>query len=265
MMTQPLSVGQIALSFHAAAAAIVIELLEQLGHTIELHDAPHADMFAMQQAGKVDLVVSAWLPDSHEVYVKPYVNELEKLAVIYEPYCIWGVSDSAPDSIQSVSDLAKPEVAAQFRKLIQGIAPGAGISRFSRAMVDDYDLAAQGFHFENGTLDDCAQAYMDATAAGDLAIVPLWHPQWLHTEYKLRALKDPKGMLGGQDDATLVLRKDAMSKVSPQGLSMLRKIYLGNAVVSELDALICRQGYRPRDAANHWIKNNPTRVQEWLA
>ena len=263
-MAQPLIIGQIALSFHAAAAAIVIELLEQLDHTIELRDAPHAEMFTMQQAGEVDLVVSAWLPDSHEIYVKPYADELEKLAVIYEPYCIWGISETAPQDIQSVVDLAKPEYAALFNKRIQGIAPGAGISRFSRVMVKDYDLARHGFHFENGTLQNCTQAFVDATKAGEFSVVPLWHPQWLNTIYKLRELKDPKGLLGEQDQATLVLRKDAMERVSDHGLSMLRKIYLGNATVSELDEMICRQGLSPQEAARYWIKQNQSLCQEWL-
>lgn len=263
-MGKPLVIGQISLSFHTAAAAVVAELLEQLGHNTVLREAPHEAMYGLLQAGEVDLVVSAWLPDSHGVYLAPLRNEIEYLSVIYEPYCLWGIPADAPKEIISVSDLARPEIAAMFRKRIQGIAPGAGISRFSRQMVDIYGLAEHGFHFENGTLDDCTSAYLDAMAAGSLSIMPLWHPQWVHTECPPRELIDPKGLLGGQDNATLVLRKDALDKISPQGLNMLRKIYLGNETMSGLDHDICRKGMTPKEAARAYLTREPELVRNWL-
>ncbi|MEH6523534.1 glycine betaine ABC transporter substrate-binding protein [Sulfitobacter sp.] len=262
-MGKPLVIGQISLSFHTAAAAVVAELLEQLGHDVVLREAPHEAMYGLMQAGDVDLVVSAWLPDSHGVYLEPFRNEIEFLSVIYEPYCIWGIPADAPAEITCVSDLAKPDVASLFRKRIQGIAPGAGISRFSRQMVESYGLAPFGFHFENGTLDDCTNAYLDAMAADELSIMPLWHPQWVHTERPPRELSDPMGLLGGQDNATLVLRKDAMHKISAQGLNMLRKIYFGNETMSGLDHDICRKGMTPQEAARAYLTRAPERVRGW--
>ena len=145
----------------------------------------------MLGAGEVDLVCSAWLPDSHGAYNVPFEDDLIKLGLIYRPYCIWGIPTTAPTEITSVADLAKPEVTALFRKRIQGINPGAGISRFSHQMIMDYGLADLGFHFENGSVEDCTGAALDAVAKGELAVVPLWHPQWLHQELELRELADP--------------------------------------------------------------------------
>lgn len=262
-MADPLILGQIGLSFHTAAAAVLAEVLEDLGHTIDIREAPHEKMYEMLGAGEVDLVCSAWLPASHGVYIAPFEDELEKLGVIYTPYCIWGISEDAPADITSVEDLAKPEVAALFRKLVQGITPGAGISRFSRQMIKDYGLAQHGFHFENGTLDDCTGTYLQAQDADELAVVPLWHPQWLNTEAELRELKDPKGLLGGQDDATLVLRKDAAKKLNTKGLRFLKNVSLGNDLVSLLDNAICRQGKTPREAARAWIDRNAETIARW--
>ncbi|AHD11909.1 glycine betaine ABC transporter substrate-binding protein [Phaeobacter gallaeciensis] len=262
-MSKPLVVGQIALSFHKAAAAVLCELLTRTGHVIEVKEAPHEDMYAMQKAGDVDLVVSAWLPASHGTYIEPYADELQKLSVMYHPYCIWGISDRAPETIRSVSDLAKPQVAALFRKRIQGIGSGAGISRFSRRMVRDYQLDAQGFHFENGTLEDCTSAYLETETEGDLAIVPLWHPQWLNSQSNLRELEDPLGLLGGQDEATLVLRRDAAHKLNSQGRALLERIQLGNDLVSQLDREICCNGKTPREAALAWIDANHAQWKAW--
>ncbi len=263
-MSTPLVVGQIALSFHKAAAAVLCELLTKTGHEVDVKEAPHEDMYAMQKAGEVDLVVSAWLPASHGTYIEPYADDLLKLSVIYNPYCIWGISDRAPQHIRSVADLADPQVAKLFRKRIQGIGPGAGISRFSRQMVEDYGLAAAGFHFENGTLDDCTNAYLSAENTGELAVIPLWHPQWLHCDVALRELADPKGLLGGQDDATLVLRRDAETKLNSNGSDLLKKIQFGNGVISSLDHDICVRGKSPSEAARDWIAANNEMVSSWL-
>lgn len=262
-MADPLILGQVGLSFHTAAAAVIAEVLRDLGHTLEIREAPHEAMFEMLGKGEVDLVCSAWLPASHGGYIAPFVDELEKLSIIYTPYCIWGISQDAPADVQSVQDLARPEIASQFRKLIQGITPGAGISRFSRQMIVDYELEQHGFYFENGTVDDCCGAFLDATQAKELAIVPLWHPQWLHMEATLRELKDTKGLLGGQDDATLVLRKDAKHKLTDRALQFLRNITLGNTVVSELDRAICREDLTARDAARRWLSDNSSIVENW--
>ena len=74
------------------------------------------------------------------------------------------IPTTAPMEITSVVGLSKPEVATQFRKRIQGINPAAGISRFSHQMIIDYGLADLGFHFENGTVEDCTGAALDAVA-----------------------------------------------------------------------------------------------------
>ncbi|MEO1490538.1 MAG: glycine betaine ABC transporter substrate-binding protein [Pseudomonadota bacterium] len=264
-MTTPFVIGQIGLSFHAAATAVLTEVLKDLGHTVEIREAPHEEMFRMHQAGEVDLVCSAWLPDSHQVYIAPYEAEIEKLGVIYTPYCIWGVPTYAPADLTSVEDLARPDIASQFRKLIQGINPGAGISRFSRQMVDDYGLATLGFHFENGSLDDCTGAFLDTIESEELAVVPLWRPQWLHNEVEMRELQDPRGLLGGQDDATLVLRSDAKAKLSATGLQFLRNVSVGNTGVSEIDHAMCRNGVAPGDAARAWISRNQSLIESWIA
>jgi len=52
---------------------------------------------------------------------------------------------------------------------------------------------------------------------------------------RIRALEDPKGLLGGVDNATLIVRKDAKSQLGEATLAELSALYLGNARVSALD------------------------------
>ncbi|NYE62265.1 glycine betaine/proline transport system substrate-binding protein [Duganella sp. 1224] len=238
-----IKLGHIDLSFHAASAAVVESLLNLHGHEVHILKAPHEKMFEMLGRGEVDVMASAWLPASHEKYLAPIRDQVRELTVLYEPYCIWGVPDYVPaEVLASVDDLRKPEVLGRMQRRIQGINPGAGISRFSAAMVEAYGLAELGYRFQSGTEQDCFGAYERAVAAREWVIIPLWHPQFLHARYRIRALHEPKGLLGGQDAATLVMRRDAQDKLDPATIRALEGLYLGNDVVTAIDSAMLAGG-----------------------
>jgi glycine betaine/proline transport system substrate-binding protein len=238
-MPAPIRVGHIDLSFHDAASLEVEKILASYGHEIVRSSAPHEEMFARMQRGEVDFLVSAWLSASHGKYLAPFEDEVSKVTVLYEPYCIWGVPDYVPEAeVASVSDLLRPQVLERMERLIQGINPGAGISRFSKTMIEEYGLRNAGYEFRTGSEQDCFGRFMDAVKEGRWVVVPLWHPQWLHHRYTIRGLEEPKGLLGGKDQATLIVRKDAEERVGPAALEALSRLYLGNNKVSELDDLL---------------------------
>jgi len=240
-MTRPIRVGHIDLSFHDAAAREVERILDAHGHGIERSAAPHEEMFRRMADGEVDVLVSAWLPSSHGAYLAPFADQVRKLTVLYEPYCIWGVPDYIPeDAVREVADLLSEPALDRMERPIQGINPGAGISRFSAAIIDQYGLGAAGYEFRTGTEDQCFGRFVAAVAQGRWVVVPLWQPQWLHHRYRIRELLEPKGLLGGADQATLIVRKDAEALIGDAALSELAKLYLGNRRVSELDDLLQR-------------------------
>ncbi|QDL90992.1 glycine/betaine ABC transporter substrate-binding protein [Paroceanicella profunda] len=239
MSKDPIRVGHIDLSFHDASAHEVERVLAAHGHEIERDAAPHEEMFRRLGRGDVDMLVSAWLPSSHDTYLGPIEDQVMKVTVLYEPYCIWGVPDYVPeDEVASVQDLLRSPVLRRMERLIQGINPGAGISRFSKAIIAAYDLGSAGYHFETGTEAQCFDRFEDAHDRGAWIVVPLWHPQYLHARYRIRELAEPRGLLGGADKATLVVRKDAMSRIAPAALEELSRLTLGNPRVSELDAAL---------------------------
>lgn len=241
-MTIPIRVGHIDLSFHDAAALEVEKILERHNLAIQRSAAPHEEMFQRLGRGEVDVMVSAWLPASHGGYLAPFEDEIIRVTALYEPYCIWGVPEYVPEeSVGEIADLSREPALERMERLIQGINPGAGISRFSQAMIEHYGLDAAGYHFETGTEEECFGRYIEAVDQQRWVIVPLWHPQWLHARYRIRALREPDGLLGGQDQATLIVRRDAVDRIGTDALAELRGLYLGNARVSELDDLLRRR------------------------
>jgi glycine betaine/proline transport system substrate-binding protein len=233
-------VGHIDLSFHDASAREVEAILTSHGHHVERSAAPHEEMFQRMRRGEIDMLVSAWLPTSHGGYLRPFEQAVRKVTVLYEPYCIWGVPEYVPADVAGVADLLRPEVSARMEKLIQGINPGAGISRFSKAIIEQYGLAAAGYHFEAGTEQDCFGPFEDAVAERRWVVIPLWHPQALHHRHKIRALEEPKGLLGGTDKATLIVRHDAEVRIGARALAELSRLTIGNTRMSALDDALRR-------------------------
>ena len=252
-MKEPIRLGHIALSFHAASAAVVQRILARHGYQVVVHAAPHEEIFQLYGAGRIDMLVSAWLDASHGKYLAPYHDQTRKLGVLYHPYCIWGVPEYVPeDAVGSVADLARPEVVDRMSKLVQGINPGAGISRFSKEIIRHYDLGALGYHFESGSEADCFGRFESSVKKREWFVIPLWHPQFLHHQHKIRALVEPKGLLGGQDRATLVAHHDCVQKMDAALVEDLSRLELGNALVSELDYQISRSGMSASQVADYW-------------
>ncbi len=261
---RPLRVGVIDLSFHRASAGVVAEVLRAGGVAHELHAAPHERIYDLLGRGDIDMAVSAWLPGSHGDYVRGYEHELLRLGVLYRPFALWGVPDYVPAvAVSTVGDLRREDVARLMVKRIQGIGPGAGISRFSREIMAAYHLEEEGYAFVNGTLDECVQAFESAVAEGRWVVVPLWRPQFLHARHTIRELREPRGLMRGVDEATLVLRRDARALIPDQTLAILAGMSLGNETVAALDEGVGREGRPAEQVAQAWLRRHDGVLDSW--
>lgn len=146
------------------------------------------------------------------VYIKfnvEQVTPLIELGLHYEPYALWGVPHYIPvEELAEVADLLKPNVIQKMKYDIQGINPGAGITRFSIKMMGEYGLNAAGYRFHTGTEEDCFSAFEQTMENKEWIVVPLWKPQYFHYSYNIRELREPKVLLGIVDRAVLLLRED---------------------------------------------------------
>lgn len=249
-----LTVGNISLSFHRAVAAVTRRVLEDSGHEVRTVEAPHQQLFEVQAAGELDVLVSAWLPSSHGKYLSPYRDHVQVLPAHYEPYCVWAVPPYVPaDAVGEVADLVRTDVADRMTGTIDGINPGAGISRFSAHMVREYGLDRHGYAFRPGTEQSFVSRVERGIVEREWFVIPLWRPQYLNLLHGLRPLAEPKGLLGGVDSASPVVTNRAMDVIAPEALERLHKLHLGNEGVEAIDKLINVDGLAPLDAADRYL------------
>lgn len=258
-MSNILTIGITDLSFHHVAGSLVANVLRDMGYQVERIYSPHEENFTKLKSGEVDLLCSAWLPSSHGIY-KAGVEEqisVTELGLHYQPYALWGVPGYVPASeVSQVSDLVKPEVVNKMNTTIQGINPGAGITRFSIKMMDEYQLSDAGYEFLTGTEEDCFSAFEQAVANNEWLVVPLWKPQFLHHKYKIRELEEPKRLLGIVDRAVMLIRDDKKALLAKEQLEKLDNLSFSNDIIAALDYQISRKN-KPLDEVTHqWLVEN---------
>lgn len=257
--SKKITLGVTDLSFHHVAASLVANVLRAMDFDVERIYSPHVDNFKKLKSGDVDMLASAWIPSSHGGYKADVetVMPVTELGLHYQPYALWGVPDYVPvAAVAAVTDLIKPDVLAKMNKRIQGITPGAGITRFSIKMMDKYGLSDAGYQFFTGTEDDCFSAFEQAVAKKEWLIVPLWKPQFLHYKYNIREIKDYQGLLGVVDRAVLLIRDDKKSLFSETQLQTLDALRFSNDIIAALDYQVCREHKSLDDVTKAWLISN---------
>jgi glycine betaine/proline transport system substrate-binding protein len=140
---------------------------------------------------------------------------------------------------------------------IQGINPGAGITRFSIHMMVAYGLEEVGYRFHTGSEKACFDAFEQAVEHQQWVVVPLWQPQFLHHKHRIRDLDDPRGLLGGVDRAVLLLRDDRRVRFTPEQLARLDALRFSNAIIAELDHQVQREGQCLDAVTRAWLDTHP--------
>lgn len=257
-MSRKITIGVTDLSFHHLTASLITNVLEDMGFEVKRVFSPHQENFKKLKAGETDLLTSAWLPSSHGVYKSDVEEEVAvtELGLHYEPYALWGVPEYVPaQAVSEVSDLLKPEVVEKMNSDIQGINAGAGITRFSIKMMDEYGLSDAGYRFHVGDEVKCFSAFEEAVAKKEWVVVPLWKPQFLHYKYKIREIEDPKGLLGIVDRAVLLIRDDKKDLFTKEELEKLDSLRFSNEIIAELDYKVSRENQPIDEVTKSYLKS----------
>lgn len=259
--------GEIKISFYAVAAGVVHEVLERLGHKVEVTQGLHPDIFPKLGANEVDMLVAAWLPHGHAEYWQKYGDCCVEVATLYEgAHFFWAVPDYVPASlVKSVDDLKKPDIAAELEKLIKGTGPGSGLMIASRKMMADYGLEATGYTLEPSRGGEWIERAEAALNDKRWFVTPLWEPHFLNQAHGWRKLEEPRGLLGGHNRAVVVMQKDFAAKLPAHTRNVLQRIELGLQTVTAMDYAVNVENKAPRAVAREWMKANAQRVDEWFA
>lgn len=256
-----LEIGWTAWSDAEFTTTLVARVLEQdLGHKVTLTLVDVALQYQGVARGDLDIMLMAWLPDTHADYYARFAGDLVDLGPIYTGARLgWVVPAYVPESeVSSITDLARPGIAERFGREIFGIDPGAGLTRLSEAALETYGLERYNLVTSSGA---AMTAMLErAHLREEWIVATAWRPHWMFQAWELRFLEDPDGALGGLERVHALVRR-GLYKAHPDVVAFLSRLFI------ELDALEAAMSRGEQtsyeQAVDEFIAANPERVRYW--
>jgi glycine betaine/proline transport system substrate-binding protein len=244
--------------FVTKLAAKLIE--DKLGDKVELVQTDVAPLYQGVSRGDLDAMMMAWLPQTHADYFKRVEDKVETLGTVYDGAKLgWVVPAYVPeDAISSIEDLKKDDVKTKLGATVQGIDPGAGLTRLSQEAIKEYGLDYKlQISSEAGMLTTVDRAMRTE----GWFVATSWSPHWMFGKYKLRYIDDPKGALGAAEHVDVLARK-GFKEDNPEAAAFLSRMKLP---IADLEAAMFNaQETSYEQAVDKYIADHPEQVKSWI-
>ncbi len=260
--SKPVKIGWAAWSDAEFVTKLAARLItDKFGQKVELVQTDVAPLYQGVSRGNLDAMMMAWLPQTHADYYAKVKNRVETLGTVYDGAKLgWVVPAYIPeDQIGSIEDLKKPEIQEKLSGTVQGIDPGAGLTRLSEKALKDYGL-------DKYKLQVSSEAGMLTTVDRDIRsekwfVATSWSPHWMFGKYKLRYIADPKKSLGEAEHVDVLARKGFAAE-NPKVAGFLSRMKLP---ISDLEtAMFNAQTTSYDQAVDKYIKDHPDQVKAWV-
>jgi len=245
----------------AATSTAVVQavLQEEMGYRVETLPVAAAAMWQAVGVGDVDGMVTAWLPVTHADYLASVRDKVENLGPIVGGAKLgWAVPDYVTiDSLEEVD-----AAAGKFDGKIIGIDPGAGLMKLSEQALKDYGMDRMELMEGSGATMTAALA--DAIRNGKWIAVTAWSPHWMFGKWRLKYLKDPKGVLGGEEHIDTIVRKGLKADKPEVHAFLDRFAWESPEQLQTVMAWNQEPGADRYANAKRFLAENPELVRRWL-
>lgn len=236
--------------------------LEEQGYTVTFQELDVAPAYKGVADGDLDIVMDAWLPNTHATYVDEFGDELEDVGCWFdEGYLTTAVNADSP--AQSLDELA--DYKDEYGGRIVGIDPGAGLTKTTKEQViPTYGL--EDWDYPTSSSAAMLAELEKAMNAGENIAVSLWHPHWAYAAFDIRDLEDPEGALG-EAERLYTLGRPGFNEDFPNAAQLLKNLYLSNEQLLEIEDIMVVQNNREQNAESvqAWLDENPDFLEDWRA
>lgn len=258
--TKPtLSIGYVdGWSDSVATTHVAAEVIKQkLGYDVKLMPVATGIMWQGVATGKLDLMLSAWLPVTHGEY---WAKNKDKVVDYGPNFKDAKIGLIVPEYVkaQSVADLKTDD---SFKKKIVGIDAGSGVMLKTDQAIKDYDL--EGYKLQASSGAAMIAELTRAEEKHESIAVTGWVPHWMFAKWKLRFLEDPKGVYGAAETVNSIGSK-GLEKKAPDVAAFLKKFSWNSKDEIGEVMLAIQDGAKPEVAAKDWVTKHPDRVAEWV-
>ena len=240
-----------------ATTNVAAEVIRQkLGYDVKLQAVATGIMWQGVATGKLDAMMSAWLPVTHGEYWTKNKDNVVDYGPNFKDAKIGLI---VPDYVKANS-LADLKTDDSFKHKIVGIDAGSGVMLKTDQAIKDYDLSGYKLQASSGAAmtAELGRAY----AKQQSIAVTGWVPHWMFAKWKLKFLEDPKGVYGAAETVNSIGSKELATK-APEVAEFLKKFsWQSKDEIGEV-MLAIQEGAKPEAAAKDWVAKHPDRVKEW--
>ncbi|MBC2595723.1 glycine betaine ABC transporter substrate-binding protein [Ruficoccus amylovorans] len=237
-------------------AKAVIE--DKLGYDVELTQADPGTIYTALANSGQDVMIDAWLPNTHKSYWDKYGDSLEDLGPVFG-YGVTGLVVPSYMDVNSIEDLNN--IADQLDGKIVGIGTGAGIYKSTNKAIDAYDLKLEQVASSGPAMTAALQQAIDNE---EPIVVTGWKPHWMFSRFDLKVLKDPLGVY--PIDAVKVVARENFTADYPDVAQLFINYSLTEEQLLDLMQAInsADAGTDPDDVARDWMARNNPLVESWI-
>lgn len=261
--SQTISIGWTAWSDAEFVSRLAKRLIEQnTDYSVDLELASIGRQYQGVANGRMDVMMMAWLPDTHARYWRKVEDRVVDLGTLYDGGVLgWAVPAYVPRAqLDSIEDLDKPAVQARLDGRIQGIDPGAGLMQMSAQTLASYHLN-NDYTLISGDGASMSEALGAAIKQHRWIVVTGWRPHWMFARYNLRFLKDPKGTLGTSQHIDVLVRQGFATDY-PKVAAVLSHMHIPLARLQT--ALLDAKQHGYQQAIDDFISANHALIQHWF-
>ncbi|WNC08827.1 glycine betaine ABC transporter substrate-binding protein [Pseudomonas coleopterorum] len=242
-----------------ATTHVAAEVIKQkLGYDVKLQAVATGIMWQGVATGKLDAMLSAWLPVTHGEYWSKNQDKVVDYGPNFKDAKI-GLIVPEYVKAKSIEDLKTDDT---FKNRIVGIDAGAGVMLKTEQAIKDYGLSSYKLQASSGA-GMIAELTRAENAQQSIAVTG-WVPHWMFAKWKLRFLEDPKGVYGAAETVNSIGSK-GLDKKAPEVAAFLKKFQWSSKDEIGEVMLAIQDGAKPDAAAKDWVAKHPDRVAEWTA
>nr|EPB97736.1 glycine betaine ABC transporter substrate-binding protein [Pseudomonas plecoglossicida NB2011] len=240
-----------------ATTNVAAEVIKQkLGYDVKLQAVAAGIMWQGVATGKLDAMLSAWLPVTHGEY---WAKNKDKVVDYGANFKDAKIGLIVPEYVKatSIEDLKTDD---SFKQKIVGIDAGSGVMIKTEQAIKDYGLTGYKLQASSGAgmTAELGRAYPKQQSIA----VTGWVPHWMFAKWKLKFLDDPKGVYGAAETVNNIGSKELDTK-APEVAAFLKKFqWQSKDEIGEV-MLAIQDGAKPEAAAKDWVAKHPERVEEW--
>ena len=257
--SKTLSIGYVdGWSDSVATTHVAAEVIKQkLGYDVKLQAVATGIMWQGVATGKLDAMLSAWLPVTHGEY---WTKNKDKVVDYGPNFKDAKIGLIVPEYVKakSIEDL---KTDTTFKNKIVGIDAGSGVMLKTDEAIKQYGL---DYKLQASSGAAMIAELTRAEDKQDSIAVTGWVPHWMFAKWKLRFLDDPKGIYGAAESVNSIGSK-GLEKKAPEVAAFLKKFqWASKDEIGEV-MLAIQEGAKPDAAAKDWVAKHPERVAQWIA